>query len=157
MIYRRYRFLSAAPNKPPSARGAGGSERTFQGIGQDPEPLDKLYRRSIYFIDKKGIVFRINEKTRWRGAILSAWNPASQRRSEIVNRKWDHRLLRALAGHPAVPMWGGTDVWWERHFWVANLSLAEAMRISIILKQKAFIFLDGQHIRLIWCYTGKIS
>ncbi|MBU2753598.1 DUF3293 domain-containing protein [Acidithiobacillus sp. CV18-2] len=95
----------------------------------------------------------IGAPTRLRGAVLGAWNPGSRWQSEYRNRKRDQRLLRKLGGQYYQSMWGGTDAWWERHFWVPGLTFQRANRLASAMEQKAFLFLNGKHVLLIWCYT----
>ncbi|WP_308388497.1 DUF3293 domain-containing protein [Acidithiobacillus sp. AMEEHan] len=99
--------------------------------------------------------FVIDGFTHWRGAVLGAWNPGSRWQSEYSNRRRDRRMLRQLGGGHHQPVWGGTNTWWERHFWVPGLSLPRAARLASIMGQNAFLYLDGRRVHLIWCYTSK--
>ncbi|MGE0047626.1 MAG: DUF3293 domain-containing protein [Acidithiobacillus sp.] len=104
-------------------------------------------------MENSKVEFVIGAPTRLHGAVLGAWNPGSRWQSEYRNRKRDQRLLRKLGGQYYQAMWGGTDAWWERHFWVPGLTFQRANRLAYAMGQKAFLFLNGQHVLLIWCYT----
>ncbi|MEY2340728.1 DUF3293 domain-containing protein [Acidithiobacillus sp. IBUN Pt1247-S3] len=156
MIYRNFLLKCSRSARTFARRKKSLSPHFTRYAGRQtlpPRELQHIYITSCYIIEHSNTRFAIDAPTRRRGAVLSAWNPGSYRHSEYTNRKRDRRLLRLLRGQRWRGMWGGKDTWWERHYWVPELPLELAARISMTMDQKAFLFLDGRHVRLIWCYT----
>ncbi|MCE5361554.1 DUF3293 domain-containing protein [Candidatus Igneacidithiobacillus taiwanensis] len=142
MIYRRFLLRGRASNPFPRPKPL------TLGKCSDGN-LQKAYCNSLYIIRKPYQVWRVGGVTRWRGAVLGAWNPLSLPCGEYRNRRRDQRLLRRLPGLPHQEMWGGNDSWWERHFWVPDLSLGQAQRLAQALDQMAFLYLDRRRVVLV--------
>jgi hypothetical protein len=142
MIYRRFLLRRRASNAFPRPKPLT--------IGKCSDSnLEEAYCNSLYIIRKPRQVWRVGGIARRRGAVLGAWNPLSQPCGEYRNRRRDRRLLRCLRGLSHQEMWGGSDVWWERHFWVPGLSLGQAQRLAQALDQMAFLYLDRRRVVLV--------
>ena len=139
-MYRRYLLRLRAAGTPVIARKV---KETLPD-----KALEEAYIRSNYVLLKPHQVWRVGAATKLRGAVLGAWNPLSAPYDEYRNRRRDQRLLRLLQGFSSQKMWGGTETWWERHYWVPGISQRQARRMACKMEQMAFLYLDGRHVLL---------
>ncbi len=121
-----------------------------------PQELIYAYQDSTYFCPALGTAWRTGGRSCGRtGAILGAWNPRSIPAPPWKNVAKERVLKKCLSGKkPAATVWGGTGGWWEKHFWIEELPLAQAMKISARFRQNAFLYLDGRRV-ILYVATGN--
>ena len=87
-----------------------------------------------------------------RWAILTAWNPGSNRQVEAINHAAQARLeaqLRA-AGWAFQPAWNGEGEWREESALVSDIPLAEAVSLGQRYGQHALLWGVGRRVALVW-------
>jgi hypothetical protein len=83
-----------------------------------------------------------------RGGFITAWNPASRRLPEGVNRRRQKRLAERLHRHASLPAQGNLRDWREEHLLVAAAPSLLA-RIAWLEGQNAIVLVRlGQPARL---------
>ncbi|WP_081959577.1 DUF3293 domain-containing protein [Aeromonas finlandensis] len=93
-------------------------------------------------------------------AIITAWNPASQRVSERRNWRRDRALRRHLTVDLQVaivgPFWGSDrDERWQESSLAVALSLPQARRIAARFGQNAFYWVEGGRLWLVSVLIDK--
>ncbi len=126
-----------------------------------PASLEQLYRDAIYEVDLPAgtVVFRIGEAAP-AGlpiplALVTAWNPGTTRPGEAENRAANLRLEAEITrrGWPCLPARGrdATAVHIEPSFATTGISREEALALGHMFGQAAIVFVDDDHVRLLWC------
>jgi len=124
--------------------------------------LARAYERAVYIAELPGgrVEFRFHAVPKGPApdeplAIVTAWNPGTERPSEAVNANANRRLEEALKNggwryYPAVGRSeDGTHS--EPSFAVTGISPARAIALARTFRQAAVFYWDGNKPQLLWC------
>jgi len=124
--------------------------------------LARAYERAVYLADlpEGPVEFRLQAVPKGPApagslAIITAWNPGTERPTEAANAEANRRLEEALksSGRPYYAALGrsedGTHV--EPSFAIVDIDPPSALGLAREFRQAAVFYWDGSAARLLWC------